>query len=402
MLLLFLYFLILYLIKREIRLNNKRERTIFLLCAILSCLLAIPYRMYLIHQGYEYGLANFDMQLYVGMAEQIKDLGIRKSIATMSNNWSFSQINLLQIWGYRFYVFFLKYSIYKWTILSVEFSIYLVSIWQLLLASYSVLIVFNSIKKGYLKYNSISLFFMLTAPSIWYGCVRLLREVYMLYCIARMIQILCRKERYCALKIIIYTVILTIFRPYYTVFVFPLLLLLYGKEKLSLAIEGGIFIFLAIICVVKGIGPYNILGVVLSPNFYNQARNVWQNAFEVTARSGQIPFINFIGSIWNIVMIIYAILSLTISRNHSMRSWCSFGVILDICMLYAIVYRGTTELRHKIFFVIPFIIMLNNGGFSLSGNENNRSAGLSRKAFAINFCLGILLVLSILIIGLIP
>lgn len=402
MVLLCLYILILYLILRELKLNSKTEKKVFLLCTILSCSLAIPYRMYLIYQGYEYGLSNFDMQLYIAMAEQIKDLGISESFAAISNNWTFSKINPVQIWGYRFYILFLKFSIFKWTFLPVEASIYFVSIWQLLLASYSVLIVFNSIKKEFIKYDSISLFLMLVAPSIWYGCVRLLREAYMLYCIASMVRTLCRKERNCTLKIVLYSVILTIFRPYYTVFIFPLLLLLYGKEKMSLVIEGGIFIILAIICILQGIGPYKILGVVLSPNFYNQTRAVWQNAFEVSERGGQIPFINFIGSIWNIVMVIYSIISLTISRNLNIRSWCSFGVILDMCILYAIVYGGTTELRHKMFFAIPFIIILNNGEFSLSGRENSKSVGISRRAFVINFCLCILLFFSFMIIGFIP
>lgn len=401
MVLLFLYILLLFFIKKELKLSNVSERKIFLLCTITLCSLAIPYRMYLISQGYEYGLANFDMQLYTTMAEETKNLGILESFAAMSNNWTFAQVNLLQIWGYRFYVLFLKYSIYKWTVLPVVYSVYLVSIWQLLLALYSMLVVYNSIKKDHIIYNNLSLFLMLMAPPIWYGCVRLLRETYMLYCIAATIRVLCRREQHRGIKILLYLVILTIFRPYYTLFMIPLLLLLGGRERISLAIEGGIFIGLAAICIVQKVGILDVLGVILSPNFYNQTKAVWEDAFKIHEATGQIQFINFIGSLWNAVVVIYAVLSLTIVRHLSIKSWCNFGVILDLCMLYAIAYGGTTELRHKMFFVIPLIIILNDSKFAVLENVNGNGSEISKNAFIVSFCLGILLICSILIIGLI-
>lgn len=401
MVLLFLYILIFYFIKKELKLNTKSETKIFLLCTLASCLLAIPYRMYLIAQGYKYGLANFDMQLYTTMAEQIKDLGVRESIAAMANNWTFSQINSIQIWGYRFYVFFLKYSIYKWTFLPPVLSIYLVSIWQLLLAAYSMLMVYNSIQKEHIQYKNLSLFLMLVAPPIWYGCVRLLREAYMLYCMAGMIRTLCRHERHWKLKLLLYAVALTIFRPYYTAIMIPLLLLLYGREKLALFMESAIFIVLAAICVQQRVGLYNIVAVVLSPNFYNQTRGFWQGAFDVSETSGQIQFINFIGSVWNIVVVIFALVSLIIARKLNLKNWCALGVILNICMVYAIVYGGTTELRHKMFFVVPLIIMLNAGEFGLSQNVCSRGRRISKKAFMISFCMATLLICSILVLGLV-
>lgn len=401
MVLLFLYILILYFIKKELKLNTKSETKIFLLCTLVSCLLAIPYRMYLIAQGYEYGLANFDMQLYTSMAEQIKDLGVRESFAVMANNWTFSQINPIQIWGYRFYVFFLKYSIYKWTFLPTVISIYLVSIWQLLLASYSILMIYNSIQQEHIKYKDISLFMMLIAPPIWYGCVRLLRESYMLYCMAGMICVLCRNERHWRLKLLLYAVALTIFRPYYTIVMLPLLLLLHDREKLALLIESAIFIVLTAICVLQRVGFYNIVAVVLSPNFYNQTKGFWQGPFDVLEISGQIQFINFIGSVWNVVVVTFALFSLTIARRFSLKNWCAFGVILDICMIYAIAYGGTTELRHKMFFVVPLVIMLNAGEFGLSKNVHGKGRGISKKAFMVSFCVTILLIFSILVLGLV-
>ena len=401
MVLLFLYILIFHFIKKELKLNTKSETKIFLICTLVSCLLAIPYRMYLIAQGYEYGLANFDMQLYTTMAEQIKDLGIRESFTAMANNWTFSQINPIQIWGYRFYVFFLKYSIYKWTFLPPVLSIYLVSIWQLLLAAYSILMVYNSIQEEHIRYKNLSLFLMLIAPPIWYGCVRLLRETYMLYCMAGMICTLCRHERHWELKLLLYAVALTIFRPYYTVAMLPLLLLLHGREKLALFMESAIFIVLTAICVLQRVGLYNIVAVILSPNFYNQTKGFWQGPFDVLEVSGQIQFINFIGSVWNIVVVTFAVGSLIITKKLNLKNWCAFGVILDICMIYAIAYGGTTELRHKMFFVVPLVIMLNAGEFGLSQNVCGKGSGISKKAFMISFCVAILLIISIMVLGLV-
>ena len=394
-----IYFFLLYLIKREIKINDEKEKRIFLICALISCLFAVPYRLYLINQGYENGLANLDMQYYMSLANQIKNMNISEGFHTIASHWNFIFVNAIQMWGYRIYIYFLVVTIYKWTFLPVEVSVFLVSIWQLLLAAYSTLRIYNSIRSRFVKYRYFSLLMMLLAPSIWYGCVRLLRDVFMLLCIEIMISALCRKERYWKLKIVASMVILIVLRPYYAVLMFPLLLMLNGRERLSMMVEIGIFAILAAVCLVKNIGPATIIGVVLSPNFFNQAKTVWQDAMGVSTQSGQIPIINFIGSIWNFIMIIYAMTSLGISKKIKLRCWCSLGLMLDISMIYAISYGGATELRHKMFFVIPLVILLNNGDFSFLGSLDNQGNQISRQTFVVNFLLVVLLVICFLLYG---
>lgn len=394
-----IYFFLLYLIKREIKINDEKEKRIFLICALISCLLAIPYRLYLINQGYENGLANLDMQYYMSLANQIKNMNISEGFHTIASHWGFIFVNAIQMWGYRIYIYFLVVTIYKWTFLPVEVSVFLVSIWQLLLAAYSTLRIYNSIRSRFVKYRYFSLLMLLLAPSIWYGCVRLLRDVFMLLSIEIMISALCRKERYWKLKIVASMVILIVLRPYYAVLMFPLLLMLNGRERLSMMVEIGIFAILAAVCLVKNIGPATIIGVVLSPNFFNQAKTAWQDAMEVSTQSGQIPIINFIGSIWNFIMIIYAMTSLGISKKLNLRCWCSLGLMLDISMIYAISYGGATELRHKMFFVIPLVILLNNGDFSFLGSLDNQGNQISRQTFVVNFLLVVFLVICFLLYG---
>ena len=394
-----IYIFLLYLIKREIKINDEKEKRIFLICALISCLLAIPYRLYLISQGYENGLANLDMQCYMSLANQIKNMNISEGFHTIASHWNFIFVNAIQMWGYRIYIYFLVVTIYKWTFLPVEVSVFLVSIWQLLLAAYSILRIYNSIRSKFVKYRYFSLFMMLLAPSIWYGCVRLLRDVFMLLSIEIMISALCRKERYWKLKIVASMVILIVLRPYYAVFMVPLLLMLNGRERLSMMVEIGIFAILAVVCLVKNTGLVTIIGVVLSPSFFNQAKTVWQDAIEVSTQGGQIPIINFIGSIWNFIMVIYAMISLGISRKLNLRCWCSLGLMLDISMIYAISYGGATELRHKMFFVIPLVILLNNGDFSFWGSLDSQGNQISRQAFAVNFLLVMFLVICFLLYG---
>lgn len=394
-----IYLFLLYLIKREIKINDQKEKRIFLICTLISCSLAIPFRMYLIQQGYEYGLANLDMQCYMSLANQIKDMSIPEGFRTIANHWNFTLVNDIQMWGYRIYIYFLVLTIYRWTILPVEISVFLVSILQLLIAAYSTLRIYNSIKPRFIKYNVFSLFVMLIAPSIWYACVRLLRDVFMLLSIAIMISAFCRKERYWQFKIIVSMALLVILRPYYALLMCPLLLMLIGKESWSMIVEIGIFAILAVICAVKRIGPATIIGVVLSPNFFNQSKTVWQDALEVTIQGGQIPIINFIGSIWNFIMVIYAMISLGISKKLNLRCWCSLGLMLDISMIYAISYGGATELRHKMFFVIPLVILLNNGDFSFLGSLDNQGRQISRQAFVVNFSLVMFLVICFLLYG---
>ena len=394
-----IYFFLLYLIKREIKINDEKEKRIFLICALISCLLAIPYRLYLVNQGYENGLANLDMQYYMSLANQIKNMNISEGFHTIASHWNFIFVNAIQMWGYRMYIYFLVVTIYKWTLLPVEVSVFLVSIWQLLLAAYSTLRIYNSIRSRFVKYRYFSLLMMLLAPSIWYGCVRLLRDVFILLSIEIMISALCRKERYWKLKIVAAMVILIVLRPYYAVLMFPLLLMLNGGERLSMMVEIVIFAILSAVCLVKNIGPVTIIGVVLSPNFFNQVKTVWQDAMEVSTQSGQIPIINFIGSIWNFIMVIYAMISLCISKKLNLRCWCSLGLMLDISMIYAISYGGTTELRHKMFFVIPLVILLNNGDFSSWGSLDNQGNQLSRQIFVVNFLLVMFLVICFLLYG---
>lgn len=401
MVILLLFFLIFVLIKKELKFNNQTEKSIFIFCTFISCILAIPYRTYLISVGYKYGLANLDMQYYVDLAERIKDLGIQEGFDTISNHWNFAQVNAVQIWGYRFYIYFLVVSLFKWTFFSTEISIFFVSIWQLLLAAYSVLKIFNSIKDDFIKYKNISLFMMLFAPPIWYGCVRLLREAFMLFCMAIIISSVYRKDRKWIFRIILSNVVLVVLRPYYAVFMCPLVLMLDKKEKLSLAVEGGIFCVLALICAVMGVGLKTIVSVVLSPNFFNQVKYAWLDPIGASAANGQIPIIIFVGSIWNIIMIIYASFALANFKKISRMCWCSIGLILDICMVYAIAFGGTTELRHKMFFVIPFIILLNNGKLHFSINRKNGHGEMAKSSFLIGFCVVMALIIYFLIAGLI-
>lgn len=100
-----IYLFLLYLIKREIKINDQKEKRIFLICTLISCSLAIPFRIYLIQQGYEYGLANLDMQCYMSLANQIKNMSIPEGFRTIANHWNFTLVNDIQMWGYRIYIF---------------------------------------------------------------------------------------------------------------------------------------------------------------------------------------------------------------------------------------------------------------------------------------------------------
>lgn len=380
-------------IKKELKQNSRKEKQIFIICTMLLCFLAIPYRSYLISQGYENGLANLDMQYYTSLANRIKDMSISDGFRTISHHWNFAQSNFIQIWGYRLYIYFLVVTVYKWTMFSVTTSIYLVSIWQVILGLYSMLRIYNSIKEDFIRQKNTSLFFMLMAPPVWYGCVRLLREAFMLLCMEIMICALLRKEGKWRLRILLSMIVLTILRPYYAAFMVPLLFLLIGKEVWALAVEAGMFVLLCVVSAVVHVAPITVLSVVLSPNFFNQVIYVVKDALEVSS-TGQIPLIIFIGSIWNFVLLFYSVLSLIFNRNLNYRCWCSLGLILDICMTYSIRFGGASELRHKMFFVIPYIILLNNGEFNFAG-ENGR------RAFVMNFGLVMFMTLYVLIVALI-
>lgn len=364
MVLLFLYFLILYYIRKEIRLCSTKEFTYFTVCTIISCFLAIAYRTYLISSGIKLGLANLDMQYYMSLAETIQDMSFNDGFNTISSHWNFISVNFIQIWGYRFYIYFLVFTIFRWSFLSTESSVYLVSIWQLLLAAYCILKLYNVLKDKLFTFRHTTLLIMLLAPPIWYGCVRLLREPFMLLFITLSICCICNKQKFWLLKLSIYLLFLFILRPYYAVFMIPILLMIDNKIKTAFIIEGGIFVLLAVLCIIRGVNPLSIVGVILSPNFFNQIENILFDLFTINGVSGEVPVISLIGSIWNLIVVYYVALSIFLNRNISAVCWCNMGIILDLCMTYGLAFGGSTELRHKIFFILPLIIILNHGALS--------------------------------------
>lgn len=392
MILVLMYFIIILLITKELKLCDFKERFYFWVCTFLSCIFAIIYRTYLINEGIEYGLANLDMQYYMSLADKIQDMSINDGFATISAHWNFANVNFIQIWGYRFYIYFLSFSIFKLSFFPTVVSVYLVSIWQLLLAAYSVLKIYNTIKNKFICFRYSSLILMLSAPPIWYACVRLLREPFMLLLIALLVSVVLKKNHIWLFKTIILLLLLTVFRPYYAVLMIPLLLILDNRIKLAFLMEGGLFVILAVLSVIRGTDPISILGVVLSPNFFNQVKNVVVNSSVVSEVSGEIPLISFIGSIWNIIMLYYIGASIVLSRRLSMICWCCMGIILDICMIYGIAFAGATELRHKMFFVLPFILILNSGALSQMESNRRQTSVIVSAAILANFLVGYALI----------
>ncbi len=369
MILLITYFVILVWIKRESRENDFSELRMLYLCATVGVALAIIYRTVLIKYGFEYGLANLDMKNFIRMAERVSDMSLSDGLLSIFTDWSMSRANVIQLIGYSLYIYYLALSIFKWNFLSVETSVYLVSIVQILLANLSMLIIFNTLKGRCFSHPKLSLFLLLISPPIWFGCVRLLREAIMLLCIALILRIYLRKERKWILKLIVPVIILTIMRPYYTALMVPLCLLIEDEGKIVTKVNSLIFFGLCGYCLYQGVSPVNVAGVVLSPNFFNQVHYLNYSIEESLNKTGYIAIINYIGSVWNLFMLLFTILAL-VRKNRTRTSIGSVFLILDICMLYALAYGGTTELRHKMFFVVPYLILLNNGLDLIKGKKS--------------------------------
>lgn len=363
------YVILFALIKKEIKENTIDEKRIFIFCAVVTCSLAIPYRIFFVSVGYKYGLANLDMQYYMSLAEQIKDIKISEGVKVISNHWNFINVNKMQIWGYRIYIYYLVVMIFKAPIWGVSTSIYLVSIFQILLGEYALLGIYNAMKDKFITYKKISLTLMLLAPSVWYGCVRLLRDCFMLLCISIAIKAIVKRKKFWSLKLVLAVAFLTILRPYYTVLLIPLLLIMISKDRLAVILNSGIFGVLCVICLMYNINIKTVIAVVLSPNFFNQVKILAIPAKVVAEQSGQIPIIGFIGSLWNFLIIFWIILNFIMDFKFDYKYICCLELILGVCMIYAITFGGSTELRHKMFFVVPFIIILNNEKYKVANKK---------------------------------
>ena len=182
----------------------------------------------------------------------------------------------------------------------------------------------------------------------------------MILCMALLVKFVCSETKYKMSKILLVFLILTLIRPYYSVLFIPLIFML--AEKKQWAYFSSIFFFciLVIICLFSGTSLMQIVGVFLSPNFFNQAQYLTQSTAEVVLNTGYIPIINYIGSVWNLFMLLFAVFALLYQRKNPLI-FISIAMILEMCMIYAFQYNGVTELRHKMFFVIPYVILFNEG-----------------------------------------
>lgn len=358
MYLLLLFLCITYFIRKELKQCKAIEKEIFFITLLIEIVLAIIYRSYLINLGFEYGLANLDMVCFNSLAEDVSHLSFRDGVIAISDHWNFINANSVQIWGYRLYIYLLSFFIYRWSFFDAETSIYLVSIAQVSIASLSSLIVYNSIKKEILVQPVLSLVLILSAPSIWFGSVRLLRESWMYLCIALIIRFYITRKKNWELWIIIPIALLALFRAYYLVLVVPLCLLLNRQIKLACFVSLVFFSGAIASCLYTRTPLTTVIGVVLSPNFFNQIQLMRTSTYEYTLNTGYIPLINFCGAIWNLFMLTFLVAALFQTKKNT-EMFCCFIIIITLCTIYAIAHGGSTELRHKLFFVIPYIIILN-------------------------------------------
>lgn len=355
-----IYIVLFCYVNSELRNNEYREKRIFINCSFLAVLLAIIYRIYMTSLGFEYGMANSDMRIFFALAEEIASKSIIDGFKYVSSYWRFKAVNPISLMGYRLYIYFLSITVFKWNFFSIEMSVLLISIFQVLLSMYSGMVIYNVLKDRVFIYRKISLLLLLLAPSVWVGSVRLLRECFMFLCIALLIKISISDEKNKIIKLAIVFLILSLFRIYYSIVLVPFILLLNEQKKLSRIASITIFVTLFIICVVTSTSFLEVIGVFLSPNFFNQAGNLFVSESEGVLRTGYIPLVDYIGSLWNLFMLVMVAIAVFFGKKD-MIVFNSVTMIINMCMIYAIQYSGITELRHKLFFVVPYMILFNKG-----------------------------------------
>lgn len=355
-----IFIVLFWAMNRELKNNIYIEKRVFFNCSLIAVLLAIIYRIYMTSLGFEYGMANSDMKTYFLLAENIRQLNIIDGFKYISSYWRFKSTNPISLIGYGLYIGFLSFTVFKWNFFSLEISVFLISIFQVLLSMYSSMIIYNVLKDKIFIYKKISLVLLLLAPSVWIGSVRLLRECFMYLCIALIIRMSVSEVKNKIIKITILFLILSIFRIYYSIVFVPFILML--NEQIKFSKIAGVVIFgtLFSICIFVSSSLTEVIGVFASPNFFNQASKLFVSEADGVLRTGYIPLVDYIGSLWNLFMLVMVAIAVFVGKKDVILI-NSVLMILNMCMIYAILYGGTTELRHKLFFVIPYMILFNRG-----------------------------------------
>lgn len=365
---LIILFILLYIFKKK--LTNIDSKIVPMFVGFIIIYVIYLFQMWNYNQnilGWEHGIAGSDMLNFFEAASLIKDKD------TYLLGWHFSS-GFSGI-GYRLYAYFVYIMLYLPIIISIDVNIFIMLVCQQIMVMIGVLNVFefysvrfeNDKKRSWIIIPILLLNFCLP-----YTSNRLLRDNFIFFLMSYLliVQIRVKDRFYSSVLSIVIIFLLFIIRSY-TIIVSVPLYILNKNQKKSLLISILVTILLLLLPLYyhyiplvhkgisyKGADLFEILKWILTPNYFNQLKliiNSNSNYLDINT------FTYFLISIWNMFFIPISILPLFKNNRKKLDLYTLAIGIINVAIIYSVVYGGLMEPRHKVMAIINQSILSANG-----------------------------------------
>lgn len=376
-------------LKKDVKQFNRKEKNKVFFVLLIYIMFMFYYIKYI--NSYSntigYGIPGADMLAHYNGALMMSKGAKWADLALIAKRFETISISTI---GYFLYTTFVYLNVFFFNVFPIGFNIYLLYLCQIIL-SIDACVKFSNVFSSQSKYKPISYFLVLSLciPFV-VQATQLMRDIYFMWCIAYLMENVIfynnNKDTFTSSKkIIISAKIITLFivcilLRYYTVMItIPLALFYFDKKDLSLTSSMGVFLLLLvgttiIVAIKDNFGIFwdmtkpvfsECVSFLMFPNIFNQTKYLlnWDFFFgtSIDVSGCNVPGIYFIMSVWNVVIIPFAIIGVFSKwREEKKNNIIYLLILLSIVMLYSITYDAI-DTRHKLFMSIPMAYLSVHG-----------------------------------------
>lgn len=382
---------IIYILKNDVKTFMQKDTFKVLTIFFLYSCFMIYYITYINAHSFTvgYGIPGADMLAHYSGAKFMSQGASWADLSIVANR--FESIGISSI-GYFIYTTFVYITCFWGNIIPSGFCIYMLYLFQIFLSidtcvKFSKTFAFENKKIKPMQYICVLVFCI---PYAVQAC-QLMRDIYFMWFMSILLETTvsykCENSTNSQKRVIFFVKIISLFlicillRSYSILIALPLFLYYYDKKKLATivaVVEFGVVTigtgFLILIREYLGVF-WNIvkpdliesMSFLLFPSIINQTKYIlnWKYYFGDFLDAGgcNVPGVYFIMSVWNTIMIPFALVDLPLNWKKSKEKIVTHTLILlTVVVLYSVTY-STIDTRHKLFMSIPITCLGVEGYF---------------------------------------
>lgn len=378
--------LLIYILKCKFEKLSPKGRNNILICFLFGIFIICIFNLYVEYcVGWKYGVPFDDDSSWIFKAAESMKKGSKWSelYLLVSRSWDLtnrvlSPVNI----GQYIYAKFVSLCLYYPVIIDLHVNIYILYLIQFTLITIAIIdmiLELEGIGKAYYKKipsKSIVFFLILFYPMIIFNAGKMLRETIYTYfmfemfaCFLHYLNNAEAKEK--MKKIIIYALLMLLFRPNSVMIVVPLFIWMFlGDEMaviINLIIMGIVTLGTLIVNWIMqmvgwsysfgNVSIYETIHLVLFPNIFNQIKDFMYIFSEPSWQT----VVYFFQSFWNIIFIVIMVVGMVFAKNKK-YTLVFLTMLLNALFIYSIAY-GVENFtpRYKLIYIIPQIYFVYTG-----------------------------------------